>query len=89
MDPNILRTLYLEKNIVSRTARPEKTELPNTEKRFRYSVKLVCLFRKTFIFGYQYRKSFFSVTNTEKLLFSVTNTENLFFSVINTEKLFR
>ena len=44
--------------------------LPNTEKLFRYSVKLFCLYRKTFFFGYQYRKTFsviYAETNTEKL----------------------
>ncbi len=33
--------------------------LPNTEKLFRYSVKMYWPYRKTFFFGYQYRKTFF------------------------------
>ena len=32
--------------------------LPNTEKLFRYSVKMYWLYRKTFFFGIQYRKTF-------------------------------
>jgi hypothetical protein len=32
--------------------------LPNTEKLFRYSVKMNWLYRKTFLFGYQYRITF-------------------------------
>ncbi len=32
--------------------------LPNTEKLFRYSVKMYWLYRKTFLFDYQYRQTF-------------------------------
>ncbi len=32
--------------------------LPNTEKLFRYSVKMNWLYRITFLFGYQYRITF-------------------------------
>ena len=49
--------LMLIPNLFTEFFIPRKL-LPNTEKLFRYSVKLFCLYRKTFFFGYQYRKTF-------------------------------
>ena len=56
--------------------------LPNSEKLFRYSVKMYWLYRKTFFFGFQYRKTFFFGIQYRKT-FSVIYAEQ------NTEKLFR
>jgi hypothetical protein len=51
--------------------------LSNTEKLFRYSVKMYWLYRKTFFFGYQYRKTF-SVIYAEQVLITEKKSFSLF-----------
>jgi hypothetical protein len=59
--------------------------LPNSEKLFRYSVKMYWLYRKTFFFGFQYRKTF-SVIYAESIN---RKTFSVIYAEPNTEKLFR
>jgi len=76
--------------------------LPNTEKVFRYSVKMYWLYRKTFLFGYQYRKSLsviyadtanrksFSVIYADtEMLTEIEYTYDDGLALSKTEKLFR